>query len=246
VAGAGDGKTNYEICGPQDKNRVLDFLRGGDYELCISAGCPYVLPISSLPADKVYINSHPSALPLGRGMHPINECILAGHKKAGSTVHYLVDKLDAGDIIHQVVFDLTDDVDVDLLYSFIFQLESEVFFTGLQKVLDAGLAHVGKPQHGEGTYYSRKTEHYSVDATSICVADFMTRVRAFSALGVRVECKQNRRVVYSAAEVSNPYIVMRHGTAPPGTIVYSNDKFWLLKLNDGLVRVNRWDIVPVG
>lgn len=232
------------VCEQKDVGVVLDFLRVGDYEICVSAGCPYILPVSSMPADKVFINSHPSALPLGRGIHPINECIFSSHKKAGASLHYLVDELDAGDIIHQVVFDLTDDIDADLLYSFIFELECEVFFDGFGMILAADLTYKGTPQQGCGTYYSRKSGDLFVNVHTIGAQEFLEKVRAFSSesLGVRIKCGSQEIVVFKAMLIINEFINRRFENISPGSLIKSNKNFLLLRLNDGVVKIDKWVI----
>ena len=230
------------VCKPTDAGVVLDFLRSADYEICASAGCPYILPVSSLPTDKVFINSHPSALPLGRGIHPINECILSSHKKAGASLHYLVDKLDAGDIIHQVTFDVTDDIDIELLYSFIFKLEYEVFFDGLKKIMAVDLVHKGTPQQGSGTYYSRGSNDFLANVYEIGVQDFLTKVRAFGteSIGVRITCDNQDIVVFKASLIFNEFINKRFENTTPGSLIISKKSFLLLRLNDGIVRIDKW------
>jgi methionyl-tRNA formyltransferase len=232
------------VCGPNDSGVVLDFLRASGYEICASAGCPYILPISSLPTDKVFINSHPSALPLGRGIHPINECIFSSHKKAGASLHYLVDELDAGDIVNQVVFDVTDDIDLDLLYSFIFELECEVFFDGLKKILASDLKYKGTPQQLCGTYYSRKPDDQFVDVQTIGAQKFLEKVRAFSSdsLGVRIKCDSEVFVVFKAMLIINEFINRRFNNVPVGSFIKSNKNFLLLRLKDGVVRIDKWVI----
>lgn len=55
-------------------------------------------------------NLHGSYLPDYRGRCPVNWVIIKGEKKTGVTLHYMIDKPDAGDIVGQkaVVIDLED------------------------------------------------------------------------------------------------------------------------------------------
>jgi len=233
------------LCGPNDAGMILDFLRSDKYDICVSAGCPYILPIRALPSGNVYINSHPSALPFGKGIHPINECILSNHQKAGSTLHYLSDELDAGDIIHQETFDVTDDIDLDLLYSFIFEVEREVFDEGLRMVLAADLKYKGTPQQGEGTYYSRKLHDQNADVRSIGTYDFLKKVRSFSSnsLGVHITLTGKEIHVFMASLLFNAFFNKRFETAAAGDVIISNDKFILVKLIDGIVRIDKWIVL---
>lgn len=54
------------------------------------------------------INVHASLLPKYRGAAPINWAIVDGEKETGVTTQYMVKKLDAGDMIHKSVVEITD------------------------------------------------------------------------------------------------------------------------------------------
>ena len=57
------------------------------------------------------INIHPSLLPKFKGLNTFSRIIKNGEKKAGCTVHYVNEKLDAGNIIVQKTFFLDTDED---------------------------------------------------------------------------------------------------------------------------------------
>jgi methionyl-tRNA formyltransferase len=225
-----------------DKNKILDFLFNADYQLCISAGCPYVLPIGKCPADKVYINSHPSVLPLGRGKHPINECILSGNNIAGATLHYLTDGLDEGDIISQEKFELTDELDLDVLYSFIFKLECEVFQDGLQKLIQSDLKFKGKPQTGTVTYFSRQNSDLFFDLSTGSADELIRKVRAFSSdnFGVKVSLNGTELTLHRVSRIKNSYLEERYRTTKTCSIALIGNNVLIVKLKDGLVRFDRW------
>jgi methionyl-tRNA formyltransferase len=239
------GGVPHTFCGDGDKDLLLSFLTSYNYELCVSAGCPYILPVGSLPKSRVFINSHPSALPLGKGIHPINECIFSTHQKAGSTLHYLSEELDGGEIIHQQAFDLSEDIDLDLLYSFIFDIEREVFDVGLMKIFLADLRFKGQSQEGLGTYYSRSFNDQVVDILNIGTAELLQKVRAFSsdALGVHFTLGDKKIIIFMAHLIMNQFVNKRFNTVPTGDVIFSNDRFILLKLRDGIVRIDKWIIV---
>lgn len=83
-----------------------------DYEAILQAQpdmivtCAYgqILPTALLEAPPYgSINVHASLLPELRGGAPIHYAILQGKKESGVTIMYMVDKLDAGDMIRKVV-----------------------------------------------------------------------------------------------------------------------------------------------
>lgn len=68
--------------------------------------CRGILEIPKLGA----INLHGSLLPAYRGRCPVNWVLIKGEKRTGITLHYMIDKPDAGDIVGQkaVTIDLSD------------------------------------------------------------------------------------------------------------------------------------------
>ena len=61
-------------------------------------------------------NIHTSLLPRWRGAAPISRCLLAGDQKTGVTLQKMIHRLDAGDIIHQLEFKISEDMhSLDLL-----------------------------------------------------------------------------------------------------------------------------------
>lgn len=85
---------------PEELQHVLDL--GAD--LIVTAAFGQILPSEILEAPKLgAINVHASLLPAYRGGAPIHQAIMDGQKETGVTIMYMVDRLDAGDIISQVV-----------------------------------------------------------------------------------------------------------------------------------------------
>ncbi len=78
-------------------------------DLIVTAAFGQILPNALLEAPKYgCINVHASLLPELRGGAPIHYSILQGKEKTGITIMYMVEKLDAGDIISQVEVDIDE------------------------------------------------------------------------------------------------------------------------------------------
>ena len=103
------------------------------------------------------INLHGSLLPKYRGRAPVNWVILNGEKYTGVTLHYMVEKADAGDIIAQ------KSIKID------FYDTAKTLFDKLQKkavaLLDETLPFVKqnkvkpiKQNEDEATYFGRRTK----------------------------------------------------------------------------------------
>ncbi len=57
------------------------------------------------------LNMHGSLLPRYRGRAPVNWAILNGETKCGATLHYMVERADAGDIVDQLAVPILEDDD---------------------------------------------------------------------------------------------------------------------------------------
>ncbi|BCB03305.1 methionyl-tRNA formyltransferase [Bacillus sp. KH172YL63] len=78
-------------------------------DLIVTAAFGQILPNALLEAPKYgCINVHASLLPELRGGAPIHYSILQGKEKTGITIMYMVEKLDAGDIISQVEVEIDE------------------------------------------------------------------------------------------------------------------------------------------
>lgn len=72
-------------------------------DLVVTAAFGQILPTEILETPKFgAINVHASLLPDYRGGAPIHQAIIDGKTETGVTIMYMVDRLDAGDIISQV------------------------------------------------------------------------------------------------------------------------------------------------
>ena len=81
----------------------LDEIISLNADLIITAAFGQLLPKELLVAPRLgCINVHASLLPKYRGGAPIHKAIMDGETETGVTIMYMVEKLDAGDIISQV------------------------------------------------------------------------------------------------------------------------------------------------
>ncbi|MFD2171449.1 methionyl-tRNA formyltransferase [Tumebacillus lipolyticus] len=89
----------------------LQALRAYDADLLITAAYGQILPKALLDMPRLgCINVHASLLPRWRGGAPIHRAILEGDANSGVTIMRMVQALDAGDMISQVVVPI-DEVD---------------------------------------------------------------------------------------------------------------------------------------
>ena len=78
-------------------------------DLIVTAAFGQILPKELLEAPRLgCINVHASLLPKYRGGAPIHQSIMDGETETGVTIMYMVEKLDAGDIISQVTVPISE------------------------------------------------------------------------------------------------------------------------------------------
>jgi methionyl-tRNA formyltransferase len=224
-----------------EKSRLLSEIEKTDYDLFISGGCSYILPISSFPEDKIYLNCHPSLLPYGKGIHPLNECFNVGRGKTGVSIHILTDELDAGDIVKQREIPLSKDVDLSLLYGFVFDLEAELLIDAVDDLINNHFEIY--PQKGKGSYYSRPKEQAVFSCETRC-SDFLNYVAGNSSsnLGAFLDVGDSIYKVFMAREVTNSFICSRYIDSTPG-MIFENSDVVLVKLYDGYIRLDRFEKV---
>ena len=226
----------------KDKAAVLDQLARTDFDILLSNGCPFVMPLATLrKTGRLFVNLHPSLLPRLRGTHPINGVLLTGERQAGATLHHMAERVDAGNIIYQQGFEVTDDLDLPLLYSLVFDLEAEVFHIGMQRLVASGFADAGREQSGPSSYYTRRPEDMQIDFRAMSDREIAMRARAFgiAGQGVVAEVAGASRRLLAAAPLKNPYLLSKYAAREPGTLLLTRDGFSLVKSLEGVIKV-RW------
>ena len=227
-----------------DKRTVVERLRGIDFDLLVSNGCPFRLPIGDLSAGKPrhFLNVHPSLLPQLRGRHPVNGALLFGLKRTGVTLHRMDDEIDTGRVIHRLAIDITDDIDAPLLYEMLFRLEGRVFQEGIKKLVESDWLYPGEPQIGGPSVYTRRPEDQRVDFTEMSDEEIRRRIRAFAvwSQGVSATIEGHPYRIIAADSIVNPAILAEFSGRQPGTILLRYEEKMLIKTRDGIVRLMSW------
>lgn len=90
----------------------IDFLRSKDFDLFIVCDYGKIIPrdVFEIPRMRT-VGIHPSLLPLYRGASPIQYALLNNEKITGTTVFYINEYMDAGDILIQKSIEISEDDD---------------------------------------------------------------------------------------------------------------------------------------
>lgn len=172
---------DYWVINNTNKKQIFEKIKALDFDILISNGCPFIIPISYIKNNqsRLFVNIHPSYLPMYKGMHPINGVLLNGEKYTGATMHFMDDELDNGDIIHQEKLMLTDEINLNLLYDCCFYLEGIVFKIGIEKIIKDH-SHKGIKQVGLDSFYSREKNDSLINFNKDTAQAILYKIKAFS------------------------------------------------------------------
>ena len=114
-------------------------------------------------AKRGALNMHGSLLPKYRGRVPVNWAVIYGEHETGATLHYMVEKPDAGDIVdRQAVPILPDDTAAEVFRKVTFA--AEIVLHRSLPLLIAGTAARVKQDLARGSYFGgRKPEDGRID-----------------------------------------------------------------------------------
>ena len=101
------------------------------------------------------LNMHGSLLPKYRGRAPVNWAILNGERETGATLHYMVERADAGDIVDQLAVPILDDDDAHTVFGKV-TAAAEIILARSLPGLIAGDAPRRPQVIGPGQYFGRR------------------------------------------------------------------------------------------
>ncbi|MBW3113922.1 methionyl-tRNA formyltransferase [Bacillus sp. MCCB 382] len=133
-------------------------------DLIVTAAFGQILPNALLEAPKYgCINVHASLLPELRGGAPIHYSILQGKEKTGITIMYMVEKLDAGDIISQVEVDIDERDHVGTLHDKLSVAGAKLLIDTIPQLLEGKISPV-KQDDSKATFARNiKREQEKID-----------------------------------------------------------------------------------
>src|SRR5690625_84311 len=122
---------------PEQLKKEYEHLKKYEADLIVTAAYGQLLPSELLHYPTFgSINVHASLLPELRGGAPIHHAILQGKKETGITIMYMVEKLDAGDIIAQSKIPILHDDHVGILHDKLAQLGASLLIDTLPSIFN--------------------------------------------------------------------------------------------------------------
>ncbi len=121
--------------------------------------CHEILEIPRLGA----FNLHGSLLPAYRGRCPVNWVLINGEKRTGVTLHYMIDKPDAGDIVGQKEVEISFTDTARILYEKLCHT-AKTLFDEILPLIKKGQIPCRKQNLAAGSYYGgRRPEDGCID-----------------------------------------------------------------------------------
>lgn len=133
-------------------------------DLIVTAAFGQILPKELLEAPKYgCVNVHASLLPELRGGAPMHYAIIQGKEKTGITIMYMVEKLDAGDMLAHVEVPITDTDTVGTLHDKLSVAGAELVSETLPKLLEGALNPVPQEEEKATFAYTIKREQEKIN-----------------------------------------------------------------------------------
>lgn len=127
------------------EEKALQEILALNPDLIVTAAFGQILPKKLLDGPKLgCINVHASLLPELRGGAPMHYAIIQGKEKTGVTIMYMVEKLDAGDMLAKVEVPITEEDTVGTLHDKLSIAGAELLSETLPKLIRGELK--GIPQ----------------------------------------------------------------------------------------------------
>ena len=224
---------NYELI--SSKKQLLDRLENTEYDVLVSNGCPYILPIKKMKKIK-YVNIHPSLLPDLKGIDPVIGSILF-KRDAGTTCHIMDDSIDGGDIISQVKIPYSTDLDVSLLYQLSFTAEKECFI----KALNRNFVSIEiQEKMDNAIYYSRKQDDRIITFDE-SIEEIENKIKAFNnkSQGAFFIYNDLEYKVFDMKILSNTYLMNYALNFNDFEVIFCYEDNVIFKKGENLIKFNQ-------
>ncbi|MGN4942831.1 methionyl-tRNA formyltransferase [Bacillus cereus group sp. MYBK104-1] len=135
-------------------------------DLIVTAAFGQIVPNEILEAPKYgCINVHASLLPELRGGAPIHYAIMEGKEKTGITIMYMVEKLDAGDILTQVEVEIEERETTGSLFDKLSEAGAHLLSKTVPLLIQGKLETIKQNEEEVTFAYNIKREQEKIDWT---------------------------------------------------------------------------------
>lgn len=217
------------------KEELITLIQKNDFDVLISNGCPFILPIKKLKKPhQIFINLHPSLLSNLKGAHPINGAILFS-QPTGATCHLMDDKIDHGEIIAQVPIKQSLKINLKLLYQMCFLAELEAF----KKALKRDFKAIPLKHKTNESYFHRTQESMLLDLEKMQDQEILRITQAFCINNqyAKIRFKHHLIPIYEATFIQNSFLKKQFKNTPLNEIVLSYEDCILITRHQGFLEL---------
>ena len=214
---------------------VVDRLTALEPDVLITAAYGQIVGSDVLALPRLAaINVHPSALPLYRGPDPIRRALWDGQTETAVTIQYMVDEVDAGDILAQEIVPIPPDDDAGALEARLAEVGGRLLRDVLRQLATDKAAPRAQP-HALATYAAKIAPAEELADFSLPAEVLARRVRA---LAPRPGLRTSSGLKLLAAGV------LDGETGVPGTILDVRGEDVLVAAGTGALLVH--EVQPAG
>jgi methionyl-tRNA formyltransferase len=240
-------KIAYRAFNGTNKSKFMEEILELDFDILISNGCPFILPVHKFSPHQLLINVHPTYLPFLQGKTPLNGIFYKEYEFYGATMHFIDAGIDTGAIIYQKREGITEDLDLGLLYHLSMKLEGSVFKIGWELLKQSNFEYEGEKQQGASTYFNRTPEMQRLDFKSQNTSAILRAIRSFGikSQGCTAKISNKNYRIYEAENIMHPPILKEYLMSLPGNLLLEYDAKLLVKTKDGIIKITRYDTLNV-
>ena len=202
-------KNNIKVYQPINIKKEYNDLLELDVDMIVTCAYGQIIPKELLDFPKYgCINVHASLLPKLRGGSPIHTAIIKNYPRTGVTIMYMVEKMDAGDIISQADTPIYPTDNLESLHDRLSIMGTKLLLETIPKIINNDINPI--PQKEEEVTYAwnikREEEHIDFNKS---VIDIFNQIRGLSPVPGAYALLDGVNVKIYAAHISESFFTER-------------------------------------
>ena len=171
---------NIKLFQPNKINEIYNELKDIEYDFLITAAFGQYIPTNILNlAKKASINVHGSLLEKYRGAAPIQHALLNNEKETGISLIYMIEKMDAGDIIFSKQINIEKDDTAIEIYDKLAKITNENLPNWIRLIYSNQI--LAKKQNDEVATFAPKIKNEDVEIfLSDTKEKALSKIKAFN------------------------------------------------------------------
>tara|TARA_Y100001970_G_scaffold285672_1_gene406020 strand:- start:2936 stop:3856 length:921 start_codon:yes stop_codon:yes gene_type:complete len=210
-----------------DTDEEHDFFKNTKPDLVVVVAYGKIIPKRFLSlAKNGFINIHASLLPKWRGAAPIQRSIMNLDSETGISIMKIVEKLDAGPIIHQAKIKINENIDSLTLSKVLSKLGAKSIIDIIKK-FEEGDIHYKEQDHNKATYAKKISKNEGQIRWDSSAKKILAKINGLNPNpGAWFEYKKQRYKVWKAK--------IENQSGDPGKII---DNKLMIACKDGAIKI---------